>query len=76
MQGKLSTLELGYQAVAILTYQETIQGAFRDVSNALVAYRKNRELRVQQEHLLESAQDAAHLSHDASTPGPRTTWRC
>jgi outer membrane protein, multidrug efflux system len=54
----------------ILTYQETIQGAFRDVSNALVAYRKNRELRVQQQNLLESAQDAAHLSHvrfDAGT---------
>jgi outer membrane protein, multidrug efflux system len=47
----------------ILTYQETIQGAFRDVSNALIAYRKNRELRIQQEHLFESAQDAAHLSH-------------
>jgi len=37
-------------------------GAFRDVSNGLVAYRKNREFRVQQEHLLESAQDAARLS--------------
>jgi multidrug efflux system outer membrane protein len=46
----------------ILTYQQTIQGAFRDVSNALVAYRKDREFRIQQEHLLESAQDAAHLS--------------
>ena len=54
----------------ILTYQETIQGAFRDVSNALIAYRKNRELRVEQEHLVESARDAAHLSHtrfDAGT---------
>jgi multidrug efflux system outer membrane protein len=46
----------------LLTYQQTIQGAFRDVSNSLVAYRKNREFRVQQEHLLASAQDAAHLS--------------
>jgi outer membrane protein, multidrug efflux system len=46
----------------VLTYQQTIQGAFRDVSNALVAYRKNREFRVQQEHLVESAQDAANLS--------------
>jgi outer membrane protein, multidrug efflux system len=45
-----------------LTYQQTIQGAFRDVSNALIAYRKYQELRVQQEHLLESAQDAARLS--------------
>lgn len=46
----------------VLTYQQTIQGAFRDVSNALVAYRKDREFRIQQEHLLDSAQDAARLS--------------
>lgn len=46
----------------VLTYQQTIQGAFRDVSNALVAYRKDQETRVQQEHLLESARDAARLS--------------
>lgn len=45
-----------------LTYQQTIQGAFRDVSSALVAYRKDREFRIQQEHLFESAQDAARLS--------------
>jgi multidrug efflux system outer membrane protein len=46
----------------LLTYQQTIQGSFRDVSNALIAYRKFRELRVQQQHLVESAQDAARLS--------------
>jgi len=46
----------------VLTYQQTIQGAFRDVSNALVAYRKDQDTRVQQEHLLESARDAARLS--------------
>ena len=46
----------------ILTYQQTIQGAFRDVSDALVAYRKDREFRIQQEHLLAAAQDAAQLS--------------
>lgn len=46
----------------LLTYQQTIQGAFRDVSNGLVAYRKNREFRIQQEHLLASSQDAARLS--------------
>ena len=46
----------------LLTYQQTIQGAFRDVSNALVAYRKFREFRIQQQHLVDSAQDAAHLS--------------
>jgi multidrug efflux system outer membrane protein len=46
----------------LLIYQQTIQGAFRDVSNALIAYQKNREFRIQQQHLFESAQDAAHLS--------------
>jgi multidrug efflux system outer membrane protein len=46
----------------LLTYQQSIQGAFRDVSNALVAYRKFREFRIQQEHLVDSAQDAARLS--------------
>jgi multidrug efflux system outer membrane protein len=46
----------------LLTYQQTLQGAFRDVSNGLIAYRKNREFRIQQEHLLDSAKDAARLS--------------
>ena len=46
----------------LLAYQQTIQGAFRDVSNALVAYRKNREFRIQQEHLVDAARDAARLS--------------
>ncbi|HEY2120202.1 MAG TPA: efflux transporter outer membrane subunit [Candidatus Acidoferrum sp.] len=46
----------------VLTYQQTIQGAFRDVANALVAYRKNREFRIQEQHLAESAEDAAKLS--------------
>ena len=46
----------------LLTYEQTIQGAFRDVSNGLIAYRKNREFRIQEEHLLGSAQDAARLS--------------
>jgi outer membrane protein, multidrug efflux system len=50
------------QQEAVLAYQQTIKGAFRDVSDALVAYRKNREFRMQQEHLVESAQDAARLS--------------
>ena len=46
----------------LLTYQQAIQGAFRDVSNALIAYRKNWEFRVEQQHLVEAAQDAARLS--------------
>jgi len=46
----------------LLAYQQAIQGAFRDVSSALVAYRKNREFRIQQQNLVDSARDAARLS--------------
>ncbi|MGB9471147.1 MAG: efflux transporter outer membrane subunit [Candidatus Acidiferrum sp.] len=46
----------------LLTYQQTIQGAFRDVSNALIAYQKYREFRIQEQQLVDSAQDAADLS--------------
>jgi multidrug efflux system outer membrane protein len=47
---------------SLLAYRQTIQDAFRDVSNALIAYRKYREFRVQQENLTGAAQDAARLS--------------
>jgi outer membrane protein, multidrug efflux system len=47
---------------ALLTYQQTIQQAFRDVSDALIAYQKDREFREQQELLTASAQDATRLS--------------
>ncbi len=48
---------------ALLFYQQTIQGAFRSVSDALIAYRKTREFRSQEELLFQSAQDSARLSH-------------
>jgi multidrug efflux system outer membrane protein len=51
------------QQQALLFYAQTIQGAFRDVSDALIANRKSREFRIQQELLFQSAQDAARLSH-------------
>jgi multidrug efflux system outer membrane protein len=50
------------QQEALLVYQQTIQQAFREVSDALVAYRKNREFREQQELLTRSAQDASQLA--------------
>jgi multidrug efflux system outer membrane protein len=43
-------------------YQQTIQQAFRGVSDALIEYRKDREFREQQQQLALSAQEAAHLS--------------
>src|SRR3984893_8198701 len=50
------------QQEASLVYQQTIQGAFRGVSDALVGYRKDQEFRQQQELLAHSAEDAAQLS--------------
>jgi multidrug efflux system outer membrane protein len=47
---------------ASLAYRQTVQLAFRDVSDALVGYRKSQEFRVQQEQLTRSAEDAANLS--------------
>jgi multidrug efflux system outer membrane protein len=50
------------QQEALLFYQRTIQGAFRDVSDALIAYRKTQEFRAQQQSLVDSAKDATRLS--------------
>jgi multidrug efflux system outer membrane protein len=48
----------------VLNYQKTILGAFRDVSNALVATQKTRETRIEQQKLVASAQDATRLARD------------
>ena len=50
------------QQQALLTYQQTIQQAFRDVSDSLIAYQKNREFREQQALLTSSAKDSADLA--------------
>jgi multidrug efflux system outer membrane protein len=50
------------QRQAVLTYQQTIANAFRDISKALVAYRKYREYREHDEQIVTSAADALHLS--------------
>jgi multidrug efflux system outer membrane protein len=47
---------------ATMAYQQTIQQAFREVADALVAYRRTRELRETQEQLVESARDARRLA--------------
>ncbi len=57
------------QQATLLFYEQTIQGAFRDVSDALIAYRKSTEFRTQQELLFQSAQDSARLSHMRYTGG-------
>lgn len=51
------------QQEAILVYQQSIQQAFREVSDSLVAYRKNQEFRVQQELLTNAAEDTTRLAN-------------
>ena len=50
------------QKEMVLNYQKTIAGAFRDVSNALIALNKQRAYREQQEKLVEAARDATRLA--------------
>ena len=61
------------QQESLLTYRQTIQQAFRGVSDSLVAYRKNREFREYQQQLTDAAQDAARLS-EARYGGGRASY--
>jgi multidrug efflux system outer membrane protein len=44
-------------------YQSTIQAAFRDVSDSLIAYQKIREVRTQRALLVETLRDRSRLSY-------------
>jgi multidrug efflux system outer membrane protein len=48
--------------VALLAYQQTIRQSLRDVSDALIAYRQDREFREQQQLLARSAAEALRLT--------------
>jgi multidrug efflux system outer membrane protein len=51
------------QELALVRYQQTIQTSFREVSDALVQYRKVREIRAQQELLVATLRDRSQLAH-------------
>lgn len=46
----------------VLNYRKTIAGAFRDVSDALIALNKRRTYREEQEKLVDAAKDATRLA--------------
>jgi len=50
------------QQEAVLIYQQSIQQAFREAADSLIAYRKNQEFREQQALLNAAAQDATRLA--------------
>jgi len=51
------------QELALTQYQQTIQTAFREVSDALIQYRKIREIRIQQDLLVKTLQDRSRLAY-------------
>ncbi len=51
------------QEFALVAYQQTIQNAFREISDALIQYRKVREIRIQQELLVATLQDRSRLAY-------------
>ena len=58
---------------ADIAYRQTIQRAFREVSDAIVGYRRQREFRETQESLLRAAQDARRLA-DLRYQGGATSY--
>lgn len=51
------------QELALAIYQQTIQTAFREVSDTLIAYQKVKEVRIQQELLVTTLKDRASLAY-------------
>lgn len=51
------------QDLALVQYQQTIQTAFGEVSDALVQYRREKEIRTQQELLVTTLTDRSRLAH-------------
>ena len=58
---------------AVISYQQTVRQALREVSDALVGYRKLREFREQESLLFASAQDARRLA-DIRYQGGATSY--
>jgi len=50
------------QREALITYEKTIQNAFREVADAIIEYRKTAEQRTQQELLVQALRDTERLS--------------
>lgn len=56
-------LNKAQQESAIVGYQSTVQGAFRQVSDALIAYRRIVAARVQQELLVQTLKERSRLAY-------------
>ena len=53
----------------LANYEKTIQNAFREVANSLIAYRKSREVRTERQALVTTLRDRTRLSYLRYTGG-------
>ena len=60
----LANLEVtrAQQEQAVISYEKTIQQAFREVEDALIAHQKNREIRAERERLVNLSREAFELA--------------
>ena len=72
LKGNLRIAQSEYKQV-LIGYQQTIQRAFGDVSDALIGYQKLHEVRVRQETTVADLQEAVRLS-DMRYKGGTTTY--
>jgi multidrug efflux system outer membrane protein len=61
LRGNLRLAESQHKQ-ALISYQQAIQHAFGDVSDALIGYQKNHEVRVRQEQTVADLQESVRLS--------------
>ena len=72
LRGNLKVAESQHKQ-ALLGYQQTIQRAFGDVSDALIGYQKFHEVRLRQEDTVKDLQESVRLS-DMRYKGGTTTY--
>jgi multidrug efflux system outer membrane protein len=62
LRGNLKLAEARFQE-SLDTYQRTVQGAFRDVSDGLIAYQRTREFREKQAERTQAHRDATDMAN-------------
>jgi len=62
LRGNLKLAEARFQE-SLATYQRAVQGAFREVSDGLIAYQRTQEFRTKQEERTQAHRDATDLAN-------------
>jgi len=62
LKGNLKLAEATFQET-VASYQQTVQSAFRDVSDSLIAYQRTQEYRAKQEENTQAHRDAAETAN-------------